>query len=212
MKEDIIKFLVGIGIIGIVVCYFMIKEHINAEINSGALKLFERRKEELEFILQQKKQVIVQEINERTSYNVAIRKAFEENYIKGRHWLAEYIAEADKACDSKISHYLQTKKHPAPSAAKAVQEAKAEKRALLKQVKFLEYQIKSYKEYFPFLEEFEEEIVNEHIDFITENTSDIIDNIDRAALYLSKEEYQKLSTEKRNQLALDRYIERTKEK
>jgi len=40
----------------------------------------------------------------------------------------------------------------------------------------------------------------------------IIDNIDRAALYLSKEEYQKLSTEKRNQLALDRYIERTKEK
>ncbi|XVN40385.1 MAG: hypothetical protein RCO49_06080 [Rickettsia endosymbiont of Argas persicus] len=80
----------------------------------------------------------------------------------------------------------------------------------MKQVKFLEYQIKSYKKYFPFLEEFEEEILNERIDFITENTSDIIDNIDRTSLYLSKEEYQKLSTEERNQLALDRYIERTK--
>ncbi|XVN40384.1 MAG: hypothetical protein RCO49_06075 [Rickettsia endosymbiont of Argas persicus] len=55
MKEDLVKFLVGVGIIGIVVCYFMIKEHINAEINSGVLKLFEKRREELEFILNQKK-------------------------------------------------------------------------------------------------------------------------------------------------------------
>jgi hypothetical protein len=40
----------------------------------------------------------------------------------------------------------------------------------------------------------------------------VVDNIDRAELYLSKEEYQNLSTEKRNQLALDRYVERHKEK
>lgn len=192
---------------------------INSHIDSRAKQLFESRKRELESVIEQKRLATLKEIDERTKelsikqqYVLDLRRTFEENYIKGRQWLAEYIAEADKAFDDQISNYLHRKKHPAHSAAESVKEAKAEKRAAFKQVKLLEYQIKSYKEYFPFLEEFEEDILSEHIDFTTENTSKVIDDIDRASLYLSKEEYQKLSPEKRNQLALDRYIERRKEK
>jgi hypothetical protein len=182
-------------------------------------QLFESRKKELESVIEQKKLAAVKEIDERTKYLQKkeayvsnLRNSFEDNYYKGRCWLAEFVAEANKAFDDQISSYLEIKNHPAYKAAEAVKAAKAEKRDALKRVKFLEYQLKSYKEYFPFLEEFEETILAEQIDFSSENVDSVVDDIDRAAIFLSKEEFEKLPITERNQLALDRYIERHKEK
>lgn len=193
--------------------------HIDNKAKIIGNQLFESRKRELESAVEQKRLAAAKEIDERTKdlqkkevYVSSLRKSFEGNYYKGRRWLAEFVAEADKAFDDQISNYLQRKKHPAYNAAEAVKEAKAEKRAALKQIKFLEYQLKSYKEYFPFLEEFEEEILAEQIDFSSENADSVVDDIDRAAIFLSKEEFEKLPVTERNQLALDRYIDRHKEK
>lgn len=193
--------------------------HIDNKAKIIGNQLFESRKRELESAVEQKRLAAAKEIDERTKdlqkkevYVSGLRKSFEENYYKGRRWLSEFVAEADKAFDDQISNYLQRKKHPAYNAAEAVKEAKSEKRAALKHIKFLEYQLKSYKEYFPFLEEFEEAILAEQIDFSSENADSVVDDIDRAAIFLSKEEFEKLPVTERNQLALDRYIDRHKEK
>jgi len=193
--------------------------HIDNKAKIIGNQLFESRKRELESAVEQKRLAAAKEIDERTKdlqkkevYVSSLRKSFEGNYYKGRRWLSEFVSEADKAFDDQISEYLKRKKHPAYNAAEAVKEAKAEKRAVLKQIKFLEYQLKSYKEYFPFLEEFEEAILAEQIDFSSENADSVVDDIDRAAIFLSKEEFEKLPVTERNQLALDRYIDRHKEK
>jgi hypothetical protein len=212
-------WLVILGIGGFFWGITILFAHIDNKAKIIGNKLFESRKRELESAVEQKRLAAAKEIDERTKdlqkkevYVSSLRKSFEGNYYKGRRWLAEFVAEADKAFDDQISNYLQRKKHPAYNAAEAVKEAKAEKRAALKQIKFLEYQLKSYKEYFPFLEEFEEAILAEQIDFSSENADSVVDNIDRAAIFLSKEEFEKLPVTERNQLALDRYIDRHKEK
>jgi hypothetical protein len=211
--------LVILGIFILIWGISKLLDYINNKANNIGNRLFEYRKIELESIIEKKRLLAEKEINElkkeihkKEVYVLNLKKSFEDSYYKGRHWLAEFVAEADKAFDDEISNYLKRKKHPAYNAAEAVKEAKAEKRTLLKQVKFLEYQIKSYKEYFPFLEEFEDAILAEQIDFSSENTESVVDDIDRAAIFLSKQEFEKLPVAERNQLALDRYIDRHKEK
>lgn len=152
------------------------------------------------------------EINRRERYVSNLRQAFDQNYCKGRLWLADFIAEADKIFDNRIVAELKGKKCPAYKTAEVVKETKAEKRAAIKQVKFLEYQLKSYKEYFPFLKDFEDEILSEAIDFKKESIEEVLDDIDNVSKFLSREEYLKLPLTDRNQLALDRYLEKHKNK
>ena len=59
--------------------------------------------------------------------------------------------------------YLAQKSHAAKSASQHVSEALAERRKYKEQAKFLEYQLRSLKEYFPFLEEYEEVILDEAV-------------------------------------------------
>ncbi len=140
-----------------------------------------------------------------------IGNAFQSNYCAGRKWLASFISEAKYHLDNELENYLKVKSHPAFKAAEVVSQIKNEKRELNSNLKFLEYQLKSYEEYFPFLEEFKEVILDERIDFSsqTDNVNNL-ENIDPINKYLSKEEYEKLSTTDKNQLALDRYIQRSK--
>ena len=70
---------------------------------------------------------------------------FRESFGKGRLWLAEFIAEARKALDERLEMHLRDKKHPAQKSAEVVKEIAREKRELQKQVKFLEYQLRSYE-------------------------------------------------------------------
>jgi len=153
----------------------------------------------------------VYDIDRKQKFLDAARTQLDSGYIAGRRWLAQYIAEAEKARDNTTIAYLRSKSHPALSAAAHVKIANQDRREATEKIKFLEYQLASYIEYFPILAEYEDIILDEIAGFNRGNDIDDSDeNIDRAFVYLKREEYRKLPPSERNQLALDAYKARNK--
>lgn len=109
-----------------------------------------------------------------------------------------------------LAAYLTNKSHPAASSAKIVKDSNREKRELITEVKALNYKLKNYELIAPFLTEIGDDNVYEDNDWrLTEDYSEEESN-DEVTQFLTKEEYRKLDTSDRNQLALDRYWERRK--
>jgi nitrogen fixation/metabolism regulation signal transduction histidine kinase len=151
-----------------------------------------------------------QQLEKRKELVAGLRREFDTGYVKGRKWLAAFIAEADRALDDSISLNLRNKSHPAPKASDEVSAARAERRAYKERVKFLEYQLKSYEEYFPFLVDYKELILDEAVSFSsTANNLESLGDIDPVLLFVPKAEYDHLASTERNQLALDRYLSKT---
>ncbi|MGD0831172.1 MAG: restriction endonuclease [Terracidiphilus sp.] len=150
-----------------------------------------------------------QELETMEAYHTERKRAFDEGFLRGRQWLAHYIVEADKVFDESIISNMRSKSRPALRAANEVAEARLEKREYKEKAKFLEYQLKSYKEYFPFLEEYEEAILDETISLsIDRQNRESLEDADPVTKYLQKNEFEQLPPGKRNQLALDRYLRR----
>ena len=105
-----------------------------------------------------------QQLSDFDARKAYLDKTYEEfrvGILSGRKWLAKYIAEAERVNDDAIADRMRDKKRPAYKAAEEVAEARAERRQYKERAKFLEYQLLSLKEYFPFLEEYEEIIRSE---------------------------------------------------
>ncbi len=148
-----------------------------------------------------------EEFAEREAYLKGLHREFDSGFLKGRKWLAHFVAEADRALDESVVNRLRNKSHPARKSAEEVSEARAERRALKERTKFLEFQLLSYKEYFPFLEEFEEMILDEAIPLSgDESNLEALEDADPVLKYVPKAEFEKLPISERNQLALDRYL------
>jgi hypothetical protein len=146
-------------------------------------------------------------LNEREQFINKLPGQFESGLLNGRKWLAHFISEAERALDESIAHRLHYKSRPAPKAAQEVLEARAERRVFKERAKFLEFQLLSYKEYFPFLEEYEEMILDESIPLSgNENNLEALEDADPVLKYVPKADFEKLSIRERNQLALDRYL------
>jgi hypothetical protein len=151
------------------------------------------------------------------AYNAKLRAyldgrdaSFKAGFLTGRRWLAGFIAEAEQARDRR-DDYLWSKSHPARKSALIVREVKQEKRALIEQVKFLEFQLKSYEEYFPQLEEYRDLILDERVPLSADSDNlEELETSDPSQLYVSREEWERLSISERHQLALDRYLARSK--
>ena len=150
------------------------------------------------------------ELDQREKYLASLRKQFESGLLPGRKWLSAFIADGDRALDEAQVKYLAQKSHPAKSASQHVSEALAERRKYKEQAKFLEYQLRSLKEYFPFLEEYEEVILDEAVPLESgdDNTS-ALEESDPVLKYINRQEYDSLSESERNQRALDSYLSRT---
>jgi hypothetical protein len=134
-------------------------------------------------------------------------RIFLDSFGKGRVWLAQLIADGRKALDDQLEVALHQKKHPAHKSAEVVKEIAREKRELQKQVKFLEYQLRSYEEYFPQLEEYRELILDERVPLSAgADNLEELEAADPTEKFLSREEWEKLPVSVRNQLALDRYL------
>ena len=129
---------------------------------------------------------------------------FKSGILSTRKWLAQNIADIIAAKHD----LLEQQKLKAPSTTEKHQKLKKEHRDLLEKYAFLEAQLASYKEYFPFLDEYEELILDERIDVSSLSDSEKSSTIDKAMLFLDKEEYDKLSEGEKYQLALDRYKKR----
>lgn len=124
-------------------------------------------------------------------------------------FFAKQFADYLHLQDLKEVNYLQTKPHPAFTAAEKVKEIAAQKRTLQQQCKLQEYQLTLYETIFPWLSDFKE-ISSEDLQQFAE--SEIAPESEYSSLkkWLSPQEYRSLSSSDRLQLALERYSKRQK--
>ena len=125
----------------------------------------------------------------------------------GFPWLAAAYADYFALRDQKRAHYLEKKKHPALTAAATVKEIRVEKRNIEKEKRILAYKINYYEKLFPWLTELLAENESDEVLVKMVEENEIGDGPeDRVRNFLTSEEYQKLPSVERNQLALDRYL------
>jgi len=130
----------------------------------------------------------------------------------GFPWLAEAYAEYFYLEEMKLARALETKRHPAFSAAEKVREAAKRRRDAERMVRLLKYQIAYYEALFPWLIELKSEDVEDELIQINSGGQIQNEDDDPAKKWLTPEEYNRLSLTKKYQLALDRYWSRKKSK
>jgi len=110
------------------------------------------------------------------------------------------------------SRYLASKSHPARKEASRIKDLKAETKAYIEQYRQMFYKYEYLLELFPELSEYVDDLETLKQLNDIQDLKSVEEDFDRTQFYLSKEEYKALSTDKRNQLALDRYISGQKTK
>jgi hypothetical protein len=139
------------------------------------------------------------------SNNSLINDTDLEGNKKTRKWVAAMYAEVLGLMDTYRAEYLEWKKRPSYKGAEVVKEVKQEKRGLLKKVKYLEYQLKTYEEYFPIIEEIKDYVLEDDTFLFNLGDKNLEDEVDPTQRFLKPEEFKKLNASQKNQLALDRY-------
>ena len=135
-----------------------------------------------------------------------------DTLIQGKCKAYPYVAAT--IADLTTIHYLQaaehlrTKKNPAIKEAIRIKDLRKETVAILTEKKELEYQLAHIRAMFPNIDDIFDDGFNEYADFELETD----ESTDRVRLYLSDDEFRRLSTAEKNQLALDRYVSRNKTK
>lgn len=99
--------------------------------------------------------------------------------------------------------YLKTKKHPAYSEALRIADLKKVTKQYIVDYKQIKYRYEAILNLYPelgiYLEDFES------VKYLESDINEVTDNYDKTRDYLTKEEYEKLDVNQRNQLALDNY-------
>ena len=154
----------------------------------------------LEAKLEAKKQNIVKELDEY------------QNLLKDKNFrfseTATEFADALTQNFDGAEHYLSHKTRPAYSAAETVKLLKKEAKVYAKELTELRLKLAYIEKLFPNINDIFDSGFDESEEFDLETE----ENTDRVRLFLSPEEYSRLSTTEKNQLALDRYIEQRKSK
>ena len=120
------------------------------------------------------------------------------------------ITHYEKLIDNELAGYLRTKSHPAVSASEVVKAEAKRRREAEYANRTTQALIEYYENIAPFLLDFKEEIIDENEDTLREYTDE--EREDPVTNYLTKEEYRKLSSIERNQMALERFWKRPKSK
>jgi len=178
------------------------------------IKILENQKQD--FLLQRQKweESVIQQ--KREIEQLAKEKS------EGFPWLAKAFSDYYYFQKLKEADYLEYKSHPAPVSAERVREIARERRVIEEKLRITQWIINYYQDLFPFLEELLGEEIDEEIlkKILSRNIEEPIKKVDEIGIdpvriylsSLSEEEYQKLSSAERNQLALDRYWSRPKSK
>lgn len=120
--------------------------------------------------------------------------------------LFQAIDYYERIRDSQAEDYLRTKPHPAFTSAELVKEESRRRR----EAEFIQRKTQSIIEYYeniaPFLLDFKEQELEDTDESLREYTEE--EAQDPVTKYLTKEEYRKLPSIERNQMALDRYWSR----
>ena len=139
---------------------------------------------------------------------------------QGFPWLAEACADHMSLVDKQAEDALLQRRRPALKARETVKKIRAEKKALAKELKVLQHILKYWSALFPFLQDFAGNFDDDILSSILGSDMQVAPSaleeimkdpsIDRARYFMSADKYQMLSGTERNQLALDRYMKRSK--
>lgn len=187
---------------------------------------YEQKKSELEDLLSTIRkekayfESAAQQERKRLDEKIAWNKTLEEGINQmarerqiGFPWLAKAYDELFRLEEYKITNFLRKKKHPAIKAAEVVREQSRLRRQAEREKKIAQYLVEYYENIAPFLVDLKEEV-----DIATEQERELLKEYseeeleDAVTQYLSKEEYRKLPSVERNQIALDRFWKRPKSK
>lgn len=125
-------------------------------------------------------------------------------------WLAHLYADYFFLQDKQTEDELRNKQRPALKAADDVKRIRRENRELRAQAKASEYQLHFYESLFPWLLDFCELTPQEAYSAQLTLSSDNQDEYESLRAWLSPNEYQRLSSSEKYQLALERYRTRHK--
>lgn len=123
---------------------------------------------------------------------------------------AMMFADWESVVFAEAEHFLRNKQHPAQKAADAVSQLRKDARKAIMESKEMEYKYLFLLDAFPELKNYvdDEESLIHLSDY--NNYCDFVDGRDRVLDWISQEEYNRLSIDERNQLALDKYKRRHK--
>ncbi len=184
------------------------------EIENKQKKLEEQKEATKARIRQKQKELLIYEenVNRRIEQYRASTDARIDEYIKlkcsGYPQLAGMMADFLTLRYENSARFLEKKQRPALIEAERIRELRAETKKIINHEKQLEYKLAYIEKLFPNINDIFDDGFNEQEDFALETE----ENTDRTRLFLSPEEYQKLSVTQRNQLALDRYVQNRKSK
>lgn len=135
-------------------------------------------------------------------------KAILEEKTQGFPWLADALAKYQALADEQYVHALLGKHPPAVVTAERLKEVAEERRRHQREARILRSRLEYFESLFPWLSEY----VGADIDTLLAESSEVDteDELDRAAIYLSPEEFTSLPTVQKYQFALDRYWQRRK--
>ena len=124
-----------------------------------------------------------------------------------REWVYSLMAQATAIEADVVAKHLRMKKRPAKKKATEIEGPIKEKLRLLKRENVrLKTELAIFDESFPEFAEIREHILDSEEALY--ETSEDGDRVDKVRLFLSSGEYENLSDQDRNQLALDRYVAR----
>jgi hypothetical protein len=133
----------------------------------------------------------------------------------GFPWLAQAYADYFHLNDLATASHLEQKSHPARKAAEHVREVAEKRRIAEKLWRVLKYQLEYYENLFPWLVDFKGEDLDDLIRQLVEKTTKAEPRMedeeeDPVRYWVTRAEYEHLSSSERNQLALDRYWQKKK--
>jgi len=176
------------------------------------IRLIQQEKSRFEVIANQERKQLDEKIEWNKKLKEGVEQMVKERQI-GFPWLAKAYEELLSLQDKKLVNYLRNKKHPAIKASEIVSEYARQRREAIKDKKIAEYLVAYYENIAPFLIDLKEEV-----DVATEQERELLKKYseeelrDEVTHYLTKEEYRKLPSVERNQIALDRFWKRPKSK
>lgn len=142
-----------------------------------------------------------------------IKSIRSSSFDRSSAWLAQMLADYFDVEDQRFTARLMSKNRPAIKAAERMTELRKEKREAIQKYKLLEYQLLLYESLFPWLPEYRT-VTPSDVERLVElsGATDESGENEYSSMrhWLSPDEYASLSSCEKYQLALDRYMSRSK--
>lgn len=151
------------------------------------------------------------QLQKEIDYNKKCIKDFDDIIEKKCNYypqLSVIMADLQTLYYERSAEFLDSKHPPAHIEAQRIRELREQTKQLLAGKKLLEYKLAYIYELYPDINK----IFDDGFDSTTAPEINEFTNDDKVRDYLSKEEYDRLNTTQRNQLALDRYVSNRKSK